>query len=218
MSPVVASHYLVVQLGEGDTVVAKRHSKSVISAVAALLALGSLVGCAGAAAPSDLPAGDYPDLTLAESKSPAQLLRNTAVTRIPAATVLNVGTEIDGSIACLSEEQDPKGYIRQWVSSVDVNLRLPEAPNTDAIVDSVLATFIDEGWMSQQIAGSSEDSHADLLTNGTSAAAGVSAARVRIEAVVANDGASSFIHIEALGPCVVTDGTDSSEVTTLGTL
>ena len=87
-----------------------------------------------------------------------------------------------------------------------------------AIVDGVLATFTDEGWMSQQIAGSSEDSHADLLTNGTSAAAGVSAARVRIEAVVANDGASSFIHVEVLGPCVVTDGAESSEVTTLGTL
>ena len=198
--------------------VTKTHSKSFLSAVAALITLGSLAGCAGAAGPSDVPAGDYSDLTLAESKSPAQLLRNTAVTRIPAETVLNVGTEIDGSIACLSEAEDPKGYIRQWVSSVDVNLRLPEAPNTEAIVDGVLTTFTDEGWMSQQIAGSSAGKQADLLTNGTSAAAGVSAARVRIEAVVANDGASSFIHIEALGPCVVTDGADSSEVITLGTL
>ncbi len=198
--------------------VTKRHSKAALGAVCAFITLGSLVGCGEATAPGDVPAGDYPDLSLAESKSPAQLLRNSALTRIPAETILNVGTEIDGSTACLSEEEDPKGYIRQWVSSVDVNLRLPEAPNTDAIVDGVLASFIDEGWMSQQVAGSTADSHADLLTNGTSAAAGVSAARIHLEAVVANDGASSFIHIEALGPCVITDGADSSQVKTLGTL
>lgn len=189
-----------------------------LCAVSALVALGMLTGCGGAAGPSDVPEGDYPDLTLAESKSPAQLLRNTAVSRIAEDAVLNVGTEIDGSVACLSHEEDPKGYIRKWVSSVDVNIRQPETPNTQAIVDAVLVTFTDQGWMSQQIAGSSEDRHAFLLTNGTAAAAGVADARLRVEAVVSNDGLTSFIHVETTGPCVVTGGADSSEVTQLGLL
>ena len=198
--------------------VAKRTSRALVGAIALVIAIGSLTACGEAAPPADVPAGDYPDLTLAESKSPAQLLRNTAVSRIPAEVILNSGTNTDGSEACLTEADDPKGYIRRWKSSVDVNLRLPEAPNTQAIVDAVLATFTDEGWMSQAITGSKANNQAHLLTNGTAGAASVSGAQVRIEAIVASDGASSFIHVEAIGPCVVTDGADSAEVTGLGKL
>jgi hypothetical protein len=199
-------------------VVAKKYSTRVLSALALILAVGSLTGCGDAAAPAKVPAGDYPDLTLAESKSPAQLLRNTAVSRIPQEDVLNVGTDTDGSEACLSEADDPKGIIRRWNSSVDVNLKLPQAPNTETIVDAVLATFTAEGWMSQAITGSKADNQAHLLTNGTSNTASVSLAQVRIEAIVAGDKASSYIHIEALGPCVVTDGANSAEVKQLDKL
>lgn len=198
--------------------VAKKSSRVLVSALALVFTIGSLTACGQAAAPADVPAGDYPDLTLAESKSPAQLLRNTAVERIPADVVLNVGTDTDGSEACLTEKEDPKGYIRRWKSSVDVNLRLPEAPNTQAIVDGVLATFTDEGWMSQAITGSKADNQAHLLTNGTAGSASVSGAQLRIEAIVANDGASSFVRVEAIGPCVVTGGASSAEVIELGKL
>ena len=198
--------------------VAKKYSRAIVSALALVLAIGSLTACGEAAPSADIPAGDYPDLTLAESKSPAQLLRNTAVSRIPAEVILNAGTDTDGSEACLTEAEDPKGYIRRWKSSVDVNLRLPEAPNTQAIVDGVLASFTDEGWMSQAITGSKADNQAHLLTNETAGSASVSGAQLRIEAIVASDGASSFVRVEAIGPCVVTDGANSAEVTELGKL
>lgn len=198
--------------------VAKKSSRALVSVLALVLAVGSLTACGSAEPTADVPAGDYPDLTLAESKSPAQLLRNEAVSRIPADVILNAGSDIDGSQACLSEDEDPKGIIRRWNSSVDVNLRLPEAPNTQAIVDGVLASFTDEGWMSQAITGSKADNQAHLLTNGTAGATSVSLAQVRIEAIVASDGASSFIHIEAIGPCVVTGGADSAEVKELDKL
>jgi hypothetical protein len=198
--------------------VTRKASKAVIGAFAIALAVGSLTGCGEAAQSSDVPPGDYPDLTLAESKSPAQLLRNTAVSRIPTEVVLNVGTDTDGSEACLTVEEDPNGTIRRWNSSVDVNLRLPETPNTDAIVDAVIASFTDEGWMSQAITGSKADNQAHLLTNGTASATSVSLAQVRIEAIITGDKSSSFIRIESVGPCVVTDGENSSEVTQLGKL
>jgi len=198
--------------------VAKKSTRALVSAIALVLAVGSLTACGEAETPANVPPGDYPDLTLAEAKSPAQLLRNEAVSRIPEEVVLNAGSDIDGSEACLSEAEDPEGIIRRWKSSVDVNLRLPEAPNTQAIVDAVLASFTDEGWMSQAITGTKANNQAHLLTNGTAGTASVSLAQLRIEAIVASDEASSFIHIESIGPCVVTDGANSTEVTELGKL
>jgi hypothetical protein len=198
--------------------VAKKSTRALVSALALVLAVGTLTACGEAAPTVTVPPGDYPDLTLAESKAPAQLLRNEAVSRIPADVVLNVGSDIDGSEACLSESEDPEGVIRRWKSSVDVNIRLPEAPNTQAIVDGVLVTFTDEGWMSQAITGSKANNQAHLLTNETAGATSVSLAQVRIEAIVASDEASSFIHVEAIGPCVVTGGANSTEVTELGRL
>jgi hypothetical protein len=198
--------------------VAKKYSRVIASTFAVAIAIGTLAGCGEATPGANTVAGEYPDLSLAESKAPAQLLRNTAVTRIPADVILNVGTDIDGSIACLSEAEDPDGTIRRWDSSVDVNIVLPQAKNTQAIVDEVIKTFTDGGWMSQAITGSKADSQAHLLTNGTSSAASVSTSQVRIEAVIAGDQSSSYIHIDSLGPCVVTGGADSAEVKELGRL
>jgi hypothetical protein len=185
---------------------------------ALVLSVGTLTACGEAAPQVEIPPGDYPDLTLAESKSPVQLLRNEAVSRIPEDVVLNAPSNIDGSQACLSAEEDPNGVIRRWTSSVDVNLRLDEAPNTQAIVDAVLATFTDDGWMSQAITGSKASNQAHLLTNETAGTTAVSLAQLRVEAIVAIDGASSFIRVQAIGPCVVTDGARSAEVTELGEL
>ena len=198
--------------------VAKKNLKIIATTFAFAIALGTLTGCGEAASSGSAVAGEYPDLSLAESKAPAQLLRNTAVTRIPAEVVLNVGTDTDGSIACLSEDKDPDGTIRRWDSSVDVNLKLTEAKNADAIVAAVIASFTDDSWMSQQITGSKAGNQAFLLTNGTSSAASVSTSQVRIEAVVSGDQTTAYVHIDSMGPCVVTDGENSAEVKDLGKL
>ena len=198
--------------------VAKKNIRLIATTFALAIAVGTLTGCGGAAPGSDAGNGEYPDLSLAESKAPAQLLRNTAVTRIPADVVLNVGTDTDGSVACLSESEDPEGTVRRWDSSVDVNLKLVEAKNADAIVSAIIKTFTDDGWMSQAITGSKADNQAFLLTNGTSSAASVSTSQVRIEAVIAGDQSTAYVHIDSLGPCVVTDGESSAEVLELGKL
>lgn len=199
-------------------VVANKNMRLVATTFAIALAIGTLAGCAEASPGSSVGNGEYPDLSLAESKAPAQLLRNTAVTRIPADVVLNVGTDTDGSIACLSESEDPDGTVRRWDSSVDVNLKLVEAKNANAIVDEVIKSFTDGGWMSQAITGSKADNQAHLLTNGTSSAASVSTSQLRIEAVIAGDQSTAYVHIDSLGPCVVTEGADSAEVKDLGKL
>ena len=198
--------------------VASKNVKLVATTFAIAIAIGTLSGCGASAGSENARAGEYPDLTLAESKAPAQLLRNTAVTRIPTDVVLNVGTDTDGSIACLSEAEDPDGTIRRWDSSVDVNLKLVEAKDGDGIVAEVIKTFTDDGWMSQAITGSTANNQAFLLTNGTSSAASVSTSQIRIEAIIAGDKGSGYIHIDSMGPCVVTEGANSSEVKDLGKL
>lgn len=199
-------------------VVTHTGSRRAAAAVSAALFIGLLAGCAGTSSPTSTLNGKYPDLSLAESKAPAQLLRNTAVTRIPADVVLNVGTDTDGSIACLAASEDPAESIRRWNSSVDLNLKLTEAVNAEAIVAALIKTYTDEGWMSQAITGSKATNQAFLLTNGTASAASVSTSQVRIEAIVAGDKGSAFIRISSLGPCVVTEGKDSAEVKELGKL
>jgi len=198
--------------------VANKQLKFVATTFAVAIAIGTLSGCGASPGSENSRAGEYPDLTLAESKAPAQLLRNTAVTRIPAEVVLNVGTDTDGSIACLSDADDPDGTIRRWDSSVDVNLKLTEAKNADAIVADIIKTFTEDGWMSQSITGEKANNQAHLLTNGTSSAASVSTSQIRIEAIIAGDQASGYIHIDSMGPCVVTDGANSPEVKDLGKL
>ena len=198
--------------------VLKSSTSPLVGVLVLVLTLGALTACGEAATPVTVPPGDYPDLTLAQSKSPVQLLRNEAVSRISEEVVLNVPSNIDGSQACLTASEDPDGVIRRWTSSVDVNLSLSEAPNTQAIVDGVLETFTDDGWMSHAIAGSKANNQAHLLTNETAGTTSLSLTQLSIEAIVAIDGKSSFIRVQAIGPCVVTDGTDSAEVTELSEL
>jgi hypothetical protein len=197
--------------------IAKRRSALSVSVAAAVLALATLSAC-GASPGSDVPKGDYPAISLADTKSPAQLLRNTAVSRIPSEVILSVATQTDGSVSCLSEDEDPKGYIRYWESTVDVQLKLKETPNAQTIVDQVLASFTDEGWMSQQITGSAADRQAHLLTKGTASTESVSLAQVRMEAVTSGDKTTAYIHIDSRGPCVVTNGKDAPDVVELGLL
>ena len=198
--------------------VANRSTRMLVAVLSLSLSVGALTACAGATAQGGVPAGDYPDLTLAQSKSPVQLLRNEAVSRIPEEVVLNAPSNIDGSQACLSSSEDPDGVIRRWTSAIDVNLRLPEAPNTQAIVDGVLASFTEDGWRSAVVAGSKADNDAYLLTNRGAGSASTSLTELRIEPIVAIDGASSFIRVAVSGPCVVTDGAKSAEVADLGKL
>lgn len=173
--------------------------KRVVSGIVALFfATVALTGCA----PSNesVPAGDYPDFTLAETKSSTQILRNTAIGRVSRVLINNVDAQTDTSLACLTESDDPRGRIRQWESTVDIALEPWKAQNADEIAAELVASFVKEGW--------SETTAEErvVLVNDDSA----------VQLAVSASTSEGTISVEVTGPCVVSDGAGSDEVAALG--
>ena len=165
--------------------------------IALTLVIFGLAGCAPAAA---VPPGDYPDLTLAESKSPAQLLRNVASGRVSRVLVNNVDAQTDRSVACRTADEDPTGIVRRWESTADIALQEWKARNAGSIADDLVAAFAKDGWAS---AGSTLDG-ATLTKPATASVLSVLA-----------DPSAGVIHVVVTGPCVLTNGAQSDEVTAL---
>jgi hypothetical protein len=182
------------------------------------LALGALsvFGLAACAAPgADVP-GEYPDISLAKTKSPAQLLRNEAAARLPEGVIDEIIESEDASVACLSKGDDPTGIVRSWHSTVDVLI----AGETDVapLVNDLVASFGEQGWVSRDLGGNASAIKKLLESEG-------SLADMQISGFTPNDGATSVsleesveqrtVQIEVHGPCVRTDGADSGEVMSL---
>ena len=163
---------------------------------AALVSLALLAGCA--AGPSD--AG----LTLVETKSPVQLLRNDATNRVDQALVASVRKETDQSFPCFNEEENPGGLIRQWKSSAEIVL----VADTDrqATASALVDSFVDQGWEAAEV---SDDSSFGLTTLSSKASVAT------IEVSSADMSAVAIVRITATGPCVKTGGPDSDEVKNL---
>ena len=169
-----------------------------------VLSVGVLAGCAS---PSSSNAGDpddYPDISLAESKSNVQLLRNSAESRI-VAEVVESSVETDVSVACLSTAEDPDGKIRRWHSSSEVNLVRWHAWRVAAVADILIDTFVDQSWDVVDSEGEHSGA-AKLLTNGNGLA------EIQIEAAGTEDDSAATLYITVTGPCVTTDGADPDEV------
>lgn len=176
-------------------------NKQRVTAVFTLLVLTSSAVLAGCASRPEVPEGNYPDVTLARSKSPVQLVRNSVGTRIPAIVLESVDETEDTSIACLSIEEDPEGYIRSWRSSVEATIVSGSAWRVDAIASNLIQSFTDQGWTSV------DDGDSTRVSNGDG-----------VELIVTPLPVSETeaqIRIEANGPCVVTAGSDSDEVRSL---
>ena len=181
------------------------------SAAAAILLLtvGVLAGCSSPApAANETSADEYPDLSLAESKSNAQLLRNSAESRISEEAIAE-RIESDTSVACLDTAEDPEGAIRRWLSSTEVSLVRWHAWRVDDVAEILIDTFVDQSWNSIEIAGEHSD-EARLLTSGKGLA------EIQVEAVGTDDDSAATLYVTVSGPCVRTDGADSDEVTALG--
>ena len=162
--------------------------------VAVLLVALALAGCSSAP----------DDLTLVETKSPVQLLRNEAAGRLDTAVVASVRKTGDLSFPCYNEEENPGGLIRQWKSSAD--LVLVEGSDRVGAAQALAQTFVDQGWVANEV--SSDTSFAlTMLTKEGSVAS--------IEVSSADESASAMIRITATGPCVTTGGPESDEVTSL---
>lgn len=164
--------------------------------VAASVALG-LVLTLGACTASE-PTG----LTLAQSKSPVQLLRNETASRIPAGLVAEVTNSSDGSVNCRTPETDPEGLSRQWKSSARITLT-PEA-DLALVMSKLFISFREDGW--------------DQGTYGTATIIEFtkpdSVANIHIT-TSEKDGEATEVQVQVAGPCVMTGGATSDEVVKL---
>ena len=147
------------------------------------------------------PAGDD-ELTLVETKSPVQLLRNEAWYRLPDFIVKESSETTDVSIACSDD-----GMERSWTSSTIALVNNSFAPRTAAVAEDVIASFVSQGWAAA-VGDAAEGEETVLTKEG-------SIATIAIHAVPKSDEHRASIAITTTGPCVTTAGEDSDEVKVL---
>jgi hypothetical protein len=190
-------------------------TKRITALAIVLLSATALSACAPQAAAVP---GDFPNLTLAETKSPSQLLRNDAAARLPSGMILEVLEAEDTSVACLSEEDDPDGTIRSWHSTVDVLIAEMGDIEVKSLVADLTQSFVDQDWVARDLGGNSHVTK-KLLESATSLS------DIQISGFVPNpDQASTAleenvdqptVRIGVHGPCVRTAGASSDEVRAL---
>jgi hypothetical protein len=196
----------------GVDVAALSRGSVVVASAIAILFVFTATGCA---AESDTKAG----VTLAATKSPVQLLRNEAATRIPTSIIETVTQTEDISKACLDEAQDPQGLQRAWHSSAQVVVEDAAHWRIDAVTDEIAATFVEQGWVARPLGGT-PTSHVILLSSPNSPAEiQLSANRPDPDASPTSTSTAAGEAVETVtidlsvhGPCVATEGPESSAV------
>jgi hypothetical protein len=186
-----------------------------IRAAVAAIALTLLSACAS---PAPTVPGTYPEVSLAETKSPAQLLRNEAANRLPAEVIDQIIESEDSSVACLSEKDDPTGIVRSWHSTADVLILDDGVTDVQTLVNDLTASFEEQGWVVRSLGGNASVT-SKLLESETSLA------DIQIAGYKPNDTMPSTgletkveqttVQIQVHGPCVRTEGAESDEVTGL---
>ena len=170
-----------------------------LTALAAAACL-ALTGCVAAA-----PAGGQ---TLADTKSPVQLLRNEAANRIPADLVADILNTQDDSTNCRTPETDPEGLLRSWRSIIRFQLVYGDSVDVTAVVDDLAESFVDQGW-DRGIYGTA--SIIELTRSGSETNIHISTKKPDDEKQ-----AGAEVQLAVAGPCVMTAGKDSAEVLKLG--
>jgi hypothetical protein len=179
--------------------------RSIVAAALVVLSMAALVGCASAGSGSP---------SLADTKSPAQLLRNEAASRIPPAAIEDQRETEDVSVRCDPESLDPVGLRRSWRSSTEVTIEAAAIWRVDAIVDDIGASFVEQGWTVTPVAAH-EGSHALMLArDGSASGIRISAYRPDPGNDPLEEGADEpvTIEVQTRGPCVDTEGPDSDAV------
>lgn len=171
-----------------------------ISKPAAVLALAIAIALSGCAASS----GGTSTVTLAQTKSPVQLLRNDVIDRIEQRFVAEVRPTTDESVACLDQGENPDGLIRQWQSGGEIVL----ASDADVsyVTERLVQGLTGKGWEAKVISDAAPITQTELTSSH-------SLATVDITSEQHDDG--SVIKIVSTGPCVKTAGPDSDEVKSL---
>jgi hypothetical protein len=183
--------------------------------VIAVLALTGLSACAS---PASTVPGEYPDISLADTKSPAQLLRNEAANRIPEDVIDQIIESEDVSVACLNEKDDPQGLIRSWHSTADVLIIDDGVVDVKTLVKDLAASFEAQGWTSRNLGGNVNV--ASKLLESDSSLADIQVAGFEPNPDQGSTGLEEAVdqltvQIQVHGPCVRTEGPDSDEVKSL---
>ena len=166
----------------------------------AVVAALALTGCA------DTNATDTQ--TLADTKSPVQLLRNEAASRVQKSQVEELLNTQDESTNCRTPETDPEGLLRSWRSTSRIKLVYGPSIEVSAIVDNLAESFVQQGW-DRGIYGTA--SIIELTRDGSETNIHISFKRADDET---QSGAE--VQIAVAGPCVMTGGKTSDEVVNLG--
>ena len=188
------------------------HTRKAVVLAVVTLTFAGLSGCAsqGGGATHD-GAGANSTLTLAQTKSPVQLLRNEAADRLDEFVVETVNETEDLSVACKTEKADPLGLERSWVSSVDVSLKEGSAWRVAIMADELVASFEAQGWVASRGAPSAV-TYTGLKSETSAATIGLT---VTTEDLAA--GTPAKLQITSKGPCVMTAGAQSDEIAKLET-
>jgi len=141
-------------------------------------------------------------LTLAQSKSPVQLLRNETASRVPAGLVATVENSSDESVNCRTAETDPEGLERKWKSGARIALT-PEA-DLSLVMSKLFISFRADGW-EQGTYGS--DSIIEFTKPDSVAVIHITTAE--------KEGEPTEVRVAVEGPCVTTAGETSDEVVKL---
>ena len=164
----------------------------------ALIVTSLLAGCASSSASSN-------ELTLAKTKSPVQLLRNEAASRVPTAIVEEVLESEDISTSCKTEAVDPKGLVRRWKSSVLMGVENGSSWRVASVTEDIVTSFTDEGWTASR--GPASTVTVTILESE------MSSATIEVTATLPKeDKSGASIRVTTTGPCVGTDGAESTEV------
>lgn len=173
--------------------------KTVTIGTTAIVAALLLTGCSDSA-----PTG----VTLADTKSNAQLQRNTISGKISPDITASITRVTDASESCNGDETRK---MRLWRSTALTELTPEAAGEITRIVQSISGAYVSEGWTSTSEAPTKDTTVVTLVNPG-------SLAVIELTAVTNEDGigmgANLFVNIA--GPCVMTDGPGSAELAALG--
>ena len=180
------------------------HTRKAAALAVVALSLAALTACASQSGGTADTA--TATLTLAQTKSPVQLLRNEAANRIDEFIVETINETEDLSAPCKTAEADPLGLERSWTSSVEVSLKAGSAWRAAIVADELVASFEEQGWIASRGAPSAV-TYTGLKSENSAATIGLTVTSEDLAA-----GTPAKLQITTKGPCVTTGGAESDEV------
>jgi hypothetical protein len=146
-------------------------------------------------------------LTITETKSSVQLMRNAVSGKIDPSYIAEVREVTDKSETC---QNDPESKMRLWRSGSVIELNRDDSDNADDIRQAITADYTDQGWRKE--VETSDTQTVVTLINPRSLAT--------IEVTVKEpdpflENGAIFV-IDIAGPCVLTEGPGSAELRRIG--